>query len=145
MSKHTPEPWSTEYRERHDGMYSQEIFDLSGETIAQLAWYPIKLKTGVGTNREANARRIVACVNACAGLPTEQLEPSPIGGILNGVAGLITQRDELLAALEKCATELTWMIDQHNEQSMEDGSWLYDHQTPFEAMQLVGKAKGGAA
>ena len=51
---------------------------------------------------------------------------------------------ELLAKLEQCAKELAWMIDKHNEQNMEDGSWKYDHQTPWEAMQLVVKAKGGA-
>ena len=50
--------------------------------------------------QDENARRIVACVNACAGLPTEQLESSPLGGVLNGVAGLIARRDDLLAALE---------------------------------------------
>ena len=38
---------------------------------------------------EANARRIVACVNSCAGVTTEELET---GGF---VAGLIEQRDEL--------------------------------------------------
>ena len=29
---------------------------------------------GYRTQAEANARRIVACVNACAGIPTESLE-----------------------------------------------------------------------
>ena len=86
MSKHTQEPWKVQHP--HAGQRGWEIADSSGlNQISQDV-------------TEANARRIVACVNACAGLPTEQLESSPLGGVLNGVAGLIAQRDELLAALE---------------------------------------------
>lgn len=48
----------------------------------------------------------------------------------------------LVEHLERCASELTWMIDQHNVQSMDDGSWRYDHQTPWEALQLVAKIRG---
>lgn len=69
---------------------------------------------------------------------------SLIAHAINSHDGLVQMNQELLAALEQCAKELAWMIDQHNEQYMEDGSWKYDHQTPWEAMQLVGKSKGGA-
>lgn len=63
---------------------------------------------------------------------------------INSHDELVKMNEELLAALEGCAKELAWIIDQHNEQNMEDGSWKYDYQTPGEAMQLVFKAKGGA-
>lgn len=63
---------------------------------------------------------------------------------INSHDELVQMNQELLVALEQCAKELAWMIDQHNEQYMEDSSWKYDHQTPWEAMQLVVKAKGGA-
>ena len=36
-----------------------------------------------------------------------------------------------------CANELVALIDKHNVQSDSDGSWLYDHQTPYELMQVV--------
>ena len=83
-----------------------------------------------------DARRIVACVNACAGLPTEQLESSPPGGILNGVAGLIAQRDELLAALEIIVASEEFHGD----------SFVCDFGTlQGVASAAIAKAKGGAA
>jgi hypothetical protein len=94
MSEHTPEPW--------DG---KEI----PLTAAGLA------RTGLGivyTNHpataaeaEANARRIVACVNACEGIPTEVLEQMPSGpaSLLPMYARLEQQRDKLLAALTEIA------------------------------------------
>jgi hypothetical protein len=52
-----------------------------------------------------DARRIVACVNACAGIPTEDLErwgTSLITKIQeDNIARLTKQRDELVAALEE--------------------------------------------
>lgn len=62
-------------------------------------------------NSEANASRIVACINACAGLDTEQLESS--GGIAATakylsvqIASVNRQRDELLAVLEGLLDEV---------------------------------------
>ncbi|MGL4755845.1 MAG: hypothetical protein ACRCXB_26105 [Aeromonadaceae bacterium] len=138
--KHTPEPWATDYRERPDGMFAQEVFDANGETIATLAWFPVDSGVGTTTNREANARRIVACVNACAGLPTEQLEASPLGGVLNGVAGLIAQRDELLAALEA-------LDDCYSDTSRNDltRSELQHHKAVrADVADIIAKAKVGA-
>ncbi len=50
-----------------------------------------------------DARRIIACVNACEGIPTPQLECDSAAFILllNSRNSLEQQRDELLAALEK--------------------------------------------
>lgn len=80
---------------------------------------------------EANARRIVDCVNACDGMENPADEISKL-----------RENVELLAShLESCAKELTFMINTHNEQSMEDGSWKYDHQTPWEALHIIGKIK----
>ncbi|MCK9577093.1 MAG: hypothetical protein M0R51_14410 [Clostridia bacterium] len=72
--QHTKEPWFTAYRENGAGMCSQDIFDINGETIAEMAWFPVKEGNKTYTNREENARRIVACVNACKGISTEDLE-----------------------------------------------------------------------
>lgn len=95
MSKNTSELWSVV-----PGYYPGfvEIFGASFKISVVTHAADIELVESM--NRLEDARRIVACVNACAGLPTEQLESSPLGGVLNGVAGLIAQRDELLAALE---------------------------------------------
>jgi len=50
---------------------------------------------------EANARRLVACWNASIGIPTAELEAAADGRLLNIFEGLISERDELLAALKQ--------------------------------------------
>jgi len=51
-------------------------------------------------NAEANARRLVACWNACEGLPTAWIEGGA-ADILEHAKSLNAQRDELLAALQE--------------------------------------------
>lgn len=77
-----------------------------------------------------NARRIVACVNACAGIPTDDLEQCPSGGLfhLADMANeVVKQRDNLLAFVERVS-----------KQKVE----------PYfakEAIAALASAKGGAA
>lgn len=90
---HTPEPWHSEcatvFKDIGDHRYEVAICaDWSEETFA-------------------NARRIVACVNACAGIPDEQLYDQEPGCLLSAmveqeqeIMAITKQRDELLAALE---------------------------------------------
>ena len=50
---------------------------------------------------EANARRIVACVNACEGISTENLEDNrPVKWLAQQYNEVVKQRDELLEALQ---------------------------------------------
>lgn len=74
MSEHTKEPWR--FRETLVYLASEGGFDLRDAPKA-----------------EANARRIVACVNACAGMPTDVLEDK---SILKASAEILQQRDDLL-------------------------------------------------
>ena len=131
MSKNTSEMWSVV-----PGFYPGfvEIFGASFKISVVTHAADISLVESM--NRIEDARRIVACVNACAGLPTEQLESSPPGGILNGVAGLIAQRNELLAALEIIAASEEFHGD----------SFVCDFGTlQGVARAAIAKAKGGAA
>ena len=57
MTQHTQEPW--------------HIFE--GTVQSDTNWTICDARTKL-KNADANARRIVACVNACAGIPTERLE-----------------------------------------------------------------------
>jgi hypothetical protein len=57
-------------------------------------------------------------------------------------ARLIAAAPDLLDALEACRNELASMIDMHNAQDPDDGSWLYDHQTVCEADAAIARAKG---
>ena len=89
---HTKEPWS--FSPAENGLEWGVEAGKWGVAICADA-------PGDGTS-EANARRIVACVNACAGIPTDDLERCPSGGLfhLADMANeVVKQRDELLAAL----------------------------------------------
>ena len=58
------------------------------------------LNASVAQHDVANARRLVACWNACDGIPTKWLEGGA-ADILEYSKALKAQRDELLAALER--------------------------------------------
>lgn len=88
--QHTPEPW--EVSALGGGLHANDVpicqfFNDCGDDFQ---------------NHEANARRIVACVNACAGIPNEQLECDNIEfvRIFNERNHLKQQRDELHKALQ---------------------------------------------
>lgn len=84
MSEYTETPWRVQHP--HDGERGREITDNSG------------LHQVCQDITEANARRIVACVNACEGLDTGDLEST---GLVSAVGyqliELTKQRDALLA------------------------------------------------
>lgn len=133
MSKHTPEPWVVAAKAlvRLDHAYLIESVD----------HHDFEYGATLAATSQQDALRIVACVNACAGLPTEQLEASPLGGVLNGVAGLIAQRDELLAALEA-------LDDCYSETSRDDltRSELQRHKAVrADVTDIIVKLKGGAS
>lgn len=105
MSEHTIEPWRVaEESFDNDGIHESVIRGLDGR-----AAIAVTLEFGPNNPgmREANARRIVACVNACTGITTEVLEQMPNGpaSLLPMYARLEQQRDKLRAALESLANE----------------------------------------
>lgn len=67
QAKHTPEPWHTEGESPY---HIAIVYHQPGKKFKVVA------RTPDGTTKEnkANARRIVACVNACAGIDTETME-----------------------------------------------------------------------
>ena len=62
VDEHTPEPWSADWTKQQGTVVGSMWEKDSGLTIT----------ANPSTNE--NARRIVACVNACAGIPTAALE-----------------------------------------------------------------------
>ena len=89
--EHTKEPWRIG-KPPPNG--EQTIGDSKGLMVAVTT-------VGGGVSSEANARRIVACVNACAGIPTDGLEKTRLEkDVLLEIYNLRKQRDELLTALE---------------------------------------------
>lgn len=93
---YTKEPWVVAKGRTHNN--NLVIEDSCGECIA--------LVMEGGINDEEDARRIVACVNACAGLPTDLIEKHGVtrSGIAKGVEELEKQRDALLDFANHIAT-----------------------------------------
>lgn len=87
MSEHTKGPWAF-----YMGVSNQTAFIKSeaGDLISY------------GEASEADARRIVACVNACEGISTDSLECLPLtANSVMALGALQQQRGELLAALKE--------------------------------------------
>lgn len=98
MSKHTPEPWSYGFPKVNgvDVREAKCMVSAGGWHVASVSHGGIYPDEPFGSQtREANARRIVACVNACRGLPTDDLEKMQLGGVLNATAELLAQREQL--------------------------------------------------
>lgn len=79
MSEHTKEPWQI--------MRGPNSFDISGEDEIPIAV--------MVADDDVNARRIVACVNACAGIDNEMLEDDCFNKMRQDRNELLQQRDEL--------------------------------------------------
>ncbi len=69
MAEHSPEPWRSEYgnEEGPDDSFGEFYRILAADADTDFDEI-------VRVGDEADARRIVACVNACRGVPTEALE-----------------------------------------------------------------------
>lgn len=80
-TKHSPEPWTVTAEDPAGG-----ISDATGSQCAE-AWpgcrhEPEDVNGECMAVQDANARRIVAAVNACAGLPTSALEEGALAKAL---------------------------------------------------------------
>lgn len=117
MSEHTKEPWLV----KHDEVCFRSQEDDQSFGMA------IPIAQIFGDNLEANASRIVACVNACAGIATENLENILMTGetllqridVLryeaNVACKIEQQRDELLAALKEMLAALDVSVSGDDE------------------------------
>ena len=100
MSKHTPEPWkishddSTEEWSIVTNQRGSIIANVNEETGPELVGSVPVMRKMPGLE---NARRIVACVNACSGIRTEALEHRAhmLKAHDDTIAELKRQRDEL--------------------------------------------------
>lgn len=76
-----------------------------------------------------NARRIVACVNACAGLPTEFIEKYGVtrSGIAKGTELLEADRDRLAAELAALRSQepVAWMHPSRDPKLLSHSAYTY--------------------
>lgn len=134
--KHTPEPW------RVSGNGTMRFIDASvGNGMAQEVATCMRVEHG---DMEANARRIVACVNACEGIPTDYLESKDDDATKiakRGYAEILTlrqQRDILLEALECLFDSYKRLTD-----SGDAGNWwVEDTDEGKKALTAIAAVKG---
>lgn len=113
--KHTTGPWSVD----SDG-------SIEHNNVANIINGADGTMIVYGQINDADARRIVACVNACEGLDTDKLErvPVPFAQMLNvgfmelweQYTTLKEQRDELLQALQALTHSLDYEDLLHDDQ-----------------------------
>ena len=128
-NKHIPEPWY--YENCGEGF---DIYDSDDHSVIDGSFGLIEC--------EANARRIVAVVNACAGIETEMLEMVVEEGrtVLQDIEELTKQRDELLAAAEA--------IEINGEECLdfdECTAMLVPIDDYHKLVEAIASVKGGAA
>lgn len=117
---HTPEPWNCDGRTT---LYATP--DESGEmtmievnaNITEVGWDTVAFIEAIWPGADANARRICAAVNACAGLGTDALMHGAVGKLLEVLERLIYDasgnqdnpmiRDKTLATIETARSVIT--------------------------------------
>lgn len=93
-----------------------------------------------GSFTEEDARRIVACVNACADLSTDALERFGLGSAFGTrLFEVEQQRDELLASLDAIVNECDGTEKPYSTDSYLPQKFIE------KAREAIAKAKGGAA
>src|SRR3989304_2986272 len=96
---HTREPWHLYHENK-----VIEIHDGTSDAKSSIVfWTGFDAGDKSYEEKLANAHRIVACVNACAGIPTEQLETSHRN---SAVTRLVAINIELLTVAKK---SLNWL------------------------------------
>lgn len=135
-NKHTPEPWRAFNNGEGVVGVGTDHSDVCWTRIEEGGW--LDSDRTIDTDYE-NARRIVACINACAGIDTELLEiiednDKTLAGV---IANVEKQRDELLAALEGML-----FIDADNQRGNDDEDVCYEVR---QARSTIASVKGGAA
>ena len=146
MSKHTPEPWYCQDNGTYFDIYGDNDQQRIGDTCASSC----DGNRGLG---DINARRIVACVNACEGMETEHIENQSMLGetlidrfnlLKREVGELTKQRDELLAALQgmiDIASDSQGVAGYHLNGTVAYWGEFEEWQSACDA---IAKAKGGA-
>lgn len=83
-AKWSPEPWSYD----PDGRGGRSAMVRAGDAVIVAVRHRLP-----DTENEHNMRRIAACVNACAGIPTEALESGALTVALNEFVDLMQEID----------------------------------------------------
>ena len=155
-TKHTKEPWYFDQKNTCISPVSDDQLEICSiqpiDTTAKAGkWFMF------GEQSEANARRIVACVNACAGLSDEQLEDDKLDVFLQAlrISSLEAQLADLSGARKADKADYLRQIKAYRAQNKElreaiteyiavDGSnGKYNAMSLYDAKQRLDKALSG--
>ncbi len=121
MSEHTKEPWAIDPDDRLGMEWNNHIVSVANpdRTICFMS------HDGTAENIEfqANARRIVYCVNACAGMTTEEIEADIVVG---GYRALLACSDSVIATLEQQVAELVEALERARTAFITNGDRILD-------------------
>ena len=146
MNEHTPEPWAS-FHATTPGL-GETVAIGRADTELQTFQEGICIITDVKSMNAtdiANARRIVACVNACRGMSTDYLENvAPAGALImsanrealaeQAMEVAIRERDEARAMVAELAKALRFYADPENWKSPSTGFALQYDPTPSQIM-----------
>lgn len=139
MSKHTPGPWHIVEGRTYGSL---EVF--SEDTAIAEIW-----RRGNASLEMANARRIVACINACEGFSTEELDGANLfaDSIASDaeIIALKKQRDELLEAVQYAADVFAEYVALHKAKGAAGAEKAQSNQHHLQVMlEAIAKAGGGS-
>ncbi|SIR65592.1 hypothetical protein SAMN05880558_1249 [Aeromonas sp. RU39B] len=110
MSQHTPEPWVIDDRAGLSTNFYQD--DTAGSIIGSCEEYKFAYRSL--DERKANARRIVECVNACAGMddPEQEIQSLKAGNekLAAAVEDTASRNAVLALLLRECRPCVEWAI-----------------------------------
>ncbi|WP_316675782.1 hypothetical protein [uncultured Tolumonas sp.] len=141
MSKHTPEPWVLfEVGDR----FKYQCPVSSDKTSILTVTSEDDMHFGA-VYKDEDARRIVACVNAFAGIDIEQIEcmPMDIKTLAQSFVQMTLQRDNLLLTLEKTSENLSDAASKMKWFSVSAAQKMLRIVDDVNA--VIAKTKGGAA
>lgn len=100
-TQHTTGPICTDEKDHDHPFQNILLLGEHGRRIATI-WIDDAPVHDFNAEQAANARRLVACWNACEGISTENLEDNlPVKYLATHYNAVLAQRDRLLAALEE--------------------------------------------
>jgi hypothetical protein len=115
---HTPEPWDCDAStifyatpDESDGMTMIEV----RARVTEAGWDTVAFIEATWPGAEVNARRIVAAVNACAGIPTQLLEQGVVAELLEACQYVQPHLEEYVHWHHKhqggCSVEMEQALD----------------------------------
>lgn len=147
-AQHTPEPWS--FKPLTTKLDEEEICGFiiaepENSDLPSAAIAAVRYQEHDGNDvSQANARRIVACVNACEGIPTEALEMTGSSKVMASVIDLAQEAlesgvlMELLGALES----VTEVAENMREKLEQVGGYEIPNAPFNRAYCAIAKAEG---